>query len=492
MPDYLAIDLEQRELCGVEAAVSRGNVKVRRAFRLERPADVFAREDVQEAGRWLGGELRRLGVSARQVLVSLPREDAVVRQLELPNVPDDELAQMVRLQAETKSASSLERMHLDYLPLPVLEGAATRQVLMTTISRDLAARIQSVLQAAGLETLSIGVSSAGAAELVAHVEARRGLDPEETSLLIVQHGGRVEISLMRSRRLLFTHSTRVHGEGDEQQTKLVLAEVSRSFVALEKVLAGGRIARTWVLGSADVNRGLCEALARRLEGNVQPLDPLTDADVGFDGENDPGRHAPFAGPGGLLLAASGRLVEHVDFLNPRKSVQRADRRKVRNRMLGIGAAAAVVLGALAAHLHVRSLNTQIDILSRRDRALTRTLQAGQPTLEFAGQIEQWISRDVQWPDQFVQFTRASPGGDRLFLTSYVGGVGTGRSEVIGTTRLTGLALEREDVDELSQRLVDAGYRVEPAKIVPDRTDSKYHYQFDLDVEWTSRRTESGK
>ena len=71
----------------------------------------------EAAGKQLRAELNRAASRSTHVLVSLPREEAVVRLLELPECTDDELPELVRLQAATRSAVPLDRLLLDFLPI---------------------------------------------------------------------------------------------------------------------------------------------------------------------------------------------------------------------------------------------------------------------------------------------------------------------------------------------------------------------------------------
>jgi hypothetical protein len=81
MANYIALDWEKRTLSGLEAEASKGRVQVRRRFELQWPAlDTEGPADPLQTGNWLKGELQQLGIEARRVLVSLPREEVVVRR----------------------------------------------------------------------------------------------------------------------------------------------------------------------------------------------------------------------------------------------------------------------------------------------------------------------------------------------------------------------------------------------------------------------------
>ncbi|MFQ5735213.1 MAG: pilus assembly protein PilM [Planctomycetaceae bacterium] len=228
MPDLLALDSDSHQLSGFDAGVSKGSVRLRKSFTLQVPGDaelighpatpgapppkISEVERAQKFGEWLRGELREMRISTKQVLICLPREDTVVRQLEVPgDIPDNELPDVVRLQAETKISSSLDQLRLDFLPLPKIGDAPTRDVLMATISTEAADRLENSLKAADLEPVSMGLSSVAAMELVTRAENNHGLPPEGPSLVLARHGNRLEISLMRHKQLVFTHAAQIGG-----------------------------------------------------------------------------------------------------------------------------------------------------------------------------------------------------------------------------------------------------------------------------------------
>src|SRR5580704_18712454 len=168
MGDYLALDWDDQRLVGVSAQVASKSVEVRAVLDFTwAPAEIPS-EQPEAAGKRLRAELEKVSAPNGPVIVSLPREEAIVRLLELPDCTDDELPELVRFQAVTRSAVPLDKLLLDYLPLPTLKDVAGRRVWMATIGKPVADRVQAVLSAAGLEAAAIRLSSLGAAELAAH------------------------------------------------------------------------------------------------------------------------------------------------------------------------------------------------------------------------------------------------------------------------------------------------------------------------------------
>jgi hypothetical protein len=486
MPDFLALDWEPQQLYGVEAQVSGETVRIRNCFVLRRPEADDPADNPEQMGGWLKKELHRAGVRIRQVLVSLPREEAIVRRLELPDAPDDELPDLVRLQAATQSSLPLDQLLLDFLPLPKRADTGGRDVLLTTITRERVERLRQVCEAADLELLSIGISSVAAAELVARVERRRGDDADQASLIITRLGNRVEVSVIRQHRLLFSHSAGLAGENNEQRNQSVLAEISRSVVALERTIPGIVIARAWVAGSADETPQLLETMQQRLQCDVmQPLDPLSDTNVTIDTSNTPGSRGLYAGSVGTLLARAEPVVEAIDFLNPRKPPVKRDQRKLQ---IAVGAGAALfllVIGLMVFYVKISGLNSKIERLEAQNKELDLEFKAGQPVLEAATEIREWSDRDIHWLDQFDELNRVMDGTERIYFTDFR--VTPSLRRALGAVHATGFARREIDVRILRQQLADRKYRVTPTSIVRSDADPEYPYRFELEIELVESR-----
>lgn len=497
MPDYLALDRESHLLCGFDASVSKGNVRLRKAFTLTVPTDaeLYGQpaaggeapriSDVERAakrGEWLRGQLRELKISTKQVLVCVPRENCVVRQLEVPaDVPPNELPDIVRLQAETKVSSSLDQLLLDFLPLPPVPDAPTRDVLMATVSRDAAGAIQDSLKAADLEPVAMGLSSVAAMELLTRAEENHGFPPEGPSLVLARHGNRVEISLLRQKQLVFTHAARVAGETEEQAIKSTLAEVSRSFVTLERALGGHKLKRAWVIGPRQDTQPLCAALQERLGCDVFPLEPLSQLGLRLDEPNDEANLARFAGPLGMLLSASEQTVDQLDFLNPRKSVVGMAPAKKRLIVRASVAGAIALLLLVGAFIYNSSLAGDVADREAKLARINARVKAGQSARDAANAIAAWLSRAEPPLQQFKENNVALPGTDRIYLkqVEFIGGRGrNGRMRI----RAQAFAKRRGDVEALEQRFTELGYTVSPtAGGKETRKDPKYPYEFKLDV-----------
>jgi Tfp pilus assembly PilM family ATPase len=451
MAELLSLEWEHEEVRGVLADVTAGRVRVERTFVIAKPTTSASSSGPLQI-EWLRPELARLGLAAGQVLVALPRDEAIVKRLELPEVPDDELPVMVRFQAGAKSSVALDELALDYIPLPRRSDVPGREVLMATVPRQTMDEVQTVCRTAGLEPVMIGLTAAAVAEFVARAESRADTAASGASLVVARHGNRIEISMLRRSHLLFSHSARLSEAATGQEAQAIVAEVSRALVALRGAIADVKIERAWTLVSASEHEQLAESLHRRLQCEVQALDPFTYV------ERDPrvadavADRSLFAGPIGMLLAKADPRVPSLDFLSPRRPAVKRDDRKRRMIMAGAGAAALVLLLGFAHWLRLGSLDTTIESLNDEEVRLNKQIADGAPTKASSDLVAQWVNDGEEWLDELPELTSRMPGTDRVYLKKLrcqpkVGVAG------FATFNLDGFAREEKDALNLNERFL---------------------------------------
>jgi hypothetical protein len=482
MADYLALDWDDQRLVGVAAQVASKHVQIRAVLDFKWAEGETPSEQPEAAGKRLRAELDQASAANGPVIVSLPREDAIVRLLELPECTDDELPELVRFQAVTRSAVPLERLLLDYLPLPALKEAPGRRVWMATIGKQASDRVQAILSAAGLEAAAISLSSLGTAELIAHQSASGSADAESATLVVSCVDLRVEITGIWQNRVVLMHSATLSShDPPEDQLAQIVAETARSTVALSQAAPGLQIGSGWLIGSRTEHSPLADTLSERFGFKFHVLtDPASTPGVSAD-SNSSLSQSPLAWtPLGLLLGQSSQRVDPIDFLHPRRQHPKPDRRKL---YLVLGAAAVVLLLAGiwgAIQRRVWQLEEQIAKLKSENETAQALLDKNAPLRETAAWVDDWTQRDIDWLEQFRAIEQAKGGADKLYLTTFDANVAT--RDKLAVVVAAGRAKVPSDVDDFEDKLVELGYRVTPKEISEDTTDPLYPVKIDLNLE----------
>lgn len=483
MTDFVAIDLEAHRVCGVEATVEPSSVRINRSFSLDVPESAQG-EDSQALGEWLRSELKQARVSTSQAVVSLPREEVIVRHLEVPDVSDNELPDLVKFQAAAKSTIPLDQLTLDFLPLPQRPDASVREVLVATVHGDRVKHVRTAMRAAGLELESIGVSSVSTAALVAEEELRMAHGESELVVIIARHGDRVEISILGNGHLHFTHSTQV----DEKAHAPILAEISRSLVGLQKRLPNSKVVRCWLIGSPDEASELGHAVKDRFSCEVKRLDPFRAKGVTLNCTPVDDPHGAFGGPIGQLFGRSQEVSRTVDFLQPRRPTEKKDYSQLKR--IAVVAAAVLLFGALLGYRSyaVSGLQKKVATAERDEMDSKALLKELEPQVKVADSITEWSDRRVDWLGEANLLAETLDGTERYYLTELKFGEGT-RKE-LGTVTAIGHARERFDVEGLNAQLMQrSDLEVNARPIRKSGRDSEYPQQFDLDLKLKLQETE---
>lgn len=487
MAEWLALDWDDHTLTGVEGQRSGSGAKIACSFQMNWADAGKSKADADSAGKQLAAAMKSAGVSARKLVACIPREQVIVRRLTLPAVPEDEMPAMVRLQAATKLASSIDQYHLDYLPLPDPVGGG-KEVLLCVVPRKLVQHLQNTAEKAGLTLESVGVSTLATAQLVMSA-ADPPVPKDGVSLILARHGERAEMTLLQGGRVAFMHSAPLSHE-DSDTDRVVLAEVSRTLLAQAESLPTGDIVRGWVIGSADANTELAAALSERVSGRsvldesgavklalVNVLDPTTAGVV--SGGKFSGELSNYAGPIGMLLSTVPGGIPAIDFLNPRKPTEKKDHTKLRWAMAA-GAALLIGGGSVAVSKQQQSaLDDEISMYKQEISKYEATLKENQPVLEAGATVDEWRSQSQNSLENLTELNALMPGTERLFLTEVE--FDPPRRNINARVNAKGFASSRIEVQDFYQRLDDAGYRVSPKPISTSARYGNYPFYFELDA-----------
>jgi hypothetical protein len=483
MPDLLALEWDAQEVSAVAAQVARKSVQVKQFFVVAWPREIDAVGNPRQAGEWLKQELARQGIDAKEALVALPRELVSVKPLELPAVPDDELPDVVKLQAATKSALPLEQLKIDFIPASQNDGAQTRKVWLASLPRKAFDRMKHLAESAGLEVAGAGMTPVATATVVALASQKRADSHNGTSLLISQRGKRVEISILGDQRVLFSHAAMLHGETLQEQNQAILVDLNRCLVAADSEgIHSQKFAQVWLLGGDSQNVDLVESLRRRFGCSVvTSLDPLTETGVS-GGRGDALKDRwPLAAPAGMLLSRAGLGFEGVDFINPRKPPEKRDQRKLRAALIAAGILLLLGGAFLNRQMALGDLKAKVASLNKRKAELDERIDNGKAELEAAQTVEQWLGLKVDWISQFDELKQSFAAANGIYLSDFRVTPSSVKGEVAGV-KATGYARKEDDVRALYRRLYELNYQANPYSISKSDSNGDYPIQFELSVQ----------
>lgn len=415
----------------------------------------------QELRRWL--DEQRIG--SGKATVVLPREAVVVRRLQLPLAPEEELPELVRFQAATKTSTPIDELALDFLVLQPSEESTGQDVVTFTIDRKRLTRITQVLEAAGLSPSAVTISPLSIATLVEHASKTK-LGIHRPDLILFQQEFRIELSIFDEGTLVFSHST-VLPDGSDH-LKPLQSELSRSLVALSQAHPGVSVDRCFYVGSGD--ESVLKLLEKRFPERFQQINTamvLRGSYVGYE---------PLVG---ASLESEHRRLS-IDLLHPRKREEAPDRRKL---YLGAAATAVALLFLITYGIFLsqkNSLEASLEELREQSGNLSVQLKDGEPRDAAYNRIANWALAQADPIELWNEVRQHLPGTDRLYLSELR--FHPQRDASLAKFTGVGFARQRADVMQMEQSLAENGFKVTPKATTAGREDPDYPVRFELDVE----------
>lgn len=286
---------------------------------------------------------RVAGVRGRDVAVGLGSQKVTVRQIELPELPDAELADAVRLQAQDQLPMPVDQALLDHVVVErrtAGDGRRNVRVLLVAAERDMVERLLAPVDAARLRPVLVDLDAFALLRSLA--TPRLASDDVE---LVVDIGASVtKIALHGGGDPMFVRMVRLGGDGATRHLQRVLElsweEAEKAKLDASSAMAAGadldpddervcvlrngveavineirrsldffgsqhedvEVQRVLLSGGGSLAPGLAEELHGALELPVERGDPLRTVEAAGDRPLDRHEEAPFlAVPVGLAL-----------------------------------------------------------------------------------------------------------------------------------------------------------------------------------------------
>ena len=389
--------------------------------------------------------------------MTLGRGKTELRQLNLPPVPDNELPEMVRLQAMQSFVGISENAAVDYLPMPSADS--TTAVLAAVAAPAVIKSVQTVVNATGLELVSIGLRPVAAAAMY-QINANKTQSVDDSSIigdvvLLDLLADDAEIVVLRGRRVLFVRSVKLPPESVERPSQIA-GELRRSLMACG-INSSSTSQKIVIWGRSKTHEAERIKIAELLGCRVVTLDPMTLVDLdkraqaAMSSSEHTGRFAPLVG---LLLAAAQAPTTGspylVDFLSPRKAVEVKTNHQLYYLIGGIAAATVLaVVGVCWANLKAK--DREIAAKEVELKSLKPEVEKAEAMIARTETVDRFLDGNVMWLDELSRTAKQIPGADELILKNV--SVITPR-EGGGKLTLVGAAKSTDFVDQLSTSLRD--------------------------------------
>ncbi len=447
----MSIDWDVRELRVVHARIRKGRVQVEDVFAVGIPKQVDP-ADATQMGRLLHDALEQERVSCRRVIVDIPRDQAVLNTLTLPNASIGDLAGMVQVQIGKSLPFPVSEAVVDFAVAPDAGEDGQRDVLVGAVRRELLEHYRQVCHRAGLRLERVGLRPY--ANKVAVTEFLGGRPPER--VLVVDVGPTLtEIDVLRRGQLAFSRAAAVfvpeqgspikpigpvlrgsldRTRDDEDAVSLVsldeaydarprdttavvadlMVEVTRSIEAYRAGDPAAEMDCVVVAGDTGIEETLAEAIQRRFGINAETYNPASC----LDGDAERAVSASgFSAALGLVLGHAGEDRLHFDFLNPKKRNE-AGRRKLRRAPLAAAVVVVFVLAGGAWYSQGPAKKfAERDRLIERIREVKAEMKDNRKFIDMVAEAKRFEDDQVVWVDELKRLVELLPDSEKVVLSS---------------------------------------------------------------------------
>ncbi len=415
----------------------------------------------------------------------------IIRRLSLPPAPDAELPDMVRFQASAKLSTPVDRLKIDFLPLPLdpVHPDEGRGVLVAAWERLRFDFVKAAIGAAGCEMSAVTISPVAISYLVPQLVRIAGCNPQSPLLIVMHDTRRIEIVIVEHASVIFTHQSRLGDGHAEDDLMEVLQEIQRAVLSFEQNHPGVEIEQVLLLEAGDEQDDLDTALEARFgqklhrftrDGMTQVLGQSVPTNAEW-----PRLIVPL---GATLQGNVSSGIAGIDFVHPRKPPDKVNIRRLRMMQIGGAVGAIVLLWGVWVTWQVISLRGEIATLENEERELNEFIRHGQPAVDSAQLIEvEWSSKNFR-PLVLLQNLQPSLGDrNRFYLTEFHA------SPMARGVRVdaNGRAVASEDISDIHHRLSEANYEITPVVPISDPTkDPDYAIVYDWELFPADPQTES--
>jgi len=417
----------------------------------------------------------RIAARTATTLIGVGRSSIELRELRVPRVDEDELADVVRQHAMRELSSMSESSRLDFIPLDRGDDES-QQVVAAAISNEDFQQVEATCAAAGIKPARIVMRSFASGSLLG--ENLSGGEGEEVVLLVDPQADDVDLTVLSNRQVIYSRTVRLALGGASQSGEdALLAEIRRTTMAAQNQPQGSPVSAVCLWRGPSSGR-LSERISTELSLEVRRVDPLEGWSLGGNLDQevvaDAGRYASLIG---AITDELGGAGQPFDFLNPRQPPVEQDRRK-----LWISIAAAVLLLAggvgFGAWRQVSALDQQITDLKRQSSDLDRLAKRAAAQQNAAAVIGQWAATDVVWLDELRYLaTRFPPPRDAVLLRLSMASSSTGAAGM----DLQGLVREPSLVETMENRLRDSRHDVRTKRGQQLAEQGPYAWRFDTSI-----------
>jgi len=443
----LCVDWDPRTLRVVHASVTKRGAKIDRLLSVAIPTDVDS-SDAAQMGAHLRRVLNQEDIGTRHVIVDVPRDQVILNTLNLPvNVPDA-LPNIVGIQVAKQLPYALADAVVDFVVVPHDGKAATGEVLVAAVRKEVLSKYEAVFRAAGVKLDRVGLrpsaNRVAAARFLRHASFDR-------VLMIDVRPHLTEINLIRNSFLTFSRAASVHipdrldepaatpvsvsepalrlitpdepvpesavdsgGRPSDLVIASLVVEVTRSIEAYRATDPGAKMDHVVIGGDLGIEERLAEALQLKLGVTAEIYNPA--ATFGWEPDEGASASAFSASLGGVIGYAEEDALQ-FNFLRPKRTESVAGRRLKKAPLVAAVAVLFIAAAGVAFASYTRPKRDKLATIEAEIKKLETAAKSEEHEkfLALAQSIKSFDKDQFIWVDVLLDIVGRLPPQEQMVI-----------------------------------------------------------------------------
>ncbi|MBW1765142.1 MAG: pilus assembly protein PilM [Deltaproteobacteria bacterium] len=420
----LGLAVEEGAILASELRSDGDSFKVAHAAEFLLP-DGVTFEDSDKAGNLFGQFLRENGFSAKRAVIGIPAKWLILRKVDAPPSTEDELSQILKIQAEREFSLNLDDLMLDYIGKPDTKKPGTI-FLVAALKKRIYQIIKSV-ESAGPGVLSVTVSSLALASVsLAKGVSQRALYLRPQYSEFLSSDGKI-VFVQKFFQTPFPDVCKEKTEMDKFST-----EIRRSISLQPDMIKSAGLSKLIVWNAAGLDETEFQTFQRAFSPDIE----IVSGDLSLNGH----KSAPLSKSGQQTFQASAALgftalrpeTLPMDLIHSKITVEKKSNRK---KWFAWSAAiiTALVLSGLVMFFDWKKDKEAVAELSARLADLNEEIIISEDIVSKVTAARGWHSKRISVLNCLREMTKAFPEKGSIWVTDLVFnenmlGIVSGRSE----------------------------------------------------------------
>ena len=237
--DAIGLDIGSSYLKVVQLKEKKGGYELEAFEALPLPPELIVEGSIIDSLRLVDAIkelLKKAKIKTKNSVIGIAGHAAVIiRRIALPEMPEEELSESIKFEAEQYVPFDVEDVSIDFQILGPKEEPGQMDVMLVAVKKDIINEYTSVVKEAGLNPIVVDVNAFTLSNMY---EVNYEIEPDRNVALVNIGANTINLNILKGADSVFTRDSSV---GTNIHTEALQKEFSISFESAERIKMGGTV-----------------------------------------------------------------------------------------------------------------------------------------------------------------------------------------------------------------------------------------------------------